>query len=206
MMRRMKKLASRALHTPGNPVGGGQCRRAGSEAGFTLIEMMVSLAIAALLGLLAVPWVRSFLDAAQLVSASNVFVASLQLARSEAIKRNHRVVLCKAAAISCASTGGWEQGWIIFHDANDNGARDDTEAILHRQMALPAGLRLSGNMPVAAYVSFMPTGGTKQLSGGFQAGTLTLCHRSLPNRDARHIVLNAAGRPRVHKSPVESCL
>jgi type IV fimbrial biogenesis protein FimT len=201
----MKKPALRCGRDPRQAV-----RRARGEreaAGFTLIEMLVGLSIMSLVGALALPSVRTMIDSAQLIAASNGFVSSLQLARSEAIKRQDRVVLCKTAdGIMCASTGGWEQGWIIFRDANNNGLREAAEPILHRQLALPGTLRLTGNANVAAYVAFVPTGGTRLIGGGFQAGTLTLCHQSLTSRDARQIILNAAGRPRVHRGPLPSCL
>lgn len=204
-MLRMETLAHRGEHRIRAHDRAGARSRCG--AGFTFVEMMVSLTITSLLAMLAVPWLGSFVDAAQLTSAANGFVASLQLARSEAIKRNHRVVLCKSAdGIACAVSGAWEQGWIIFDDEDNNGSRGGAEELLHRQVALPSGLRLTGNLHVASYVAFVPTGVTKLVGGGFQAGTLTLCHQSLPSPEARQIILNAVGRPRVQRLSVSTCL
>lgn len=170
------------------------------------MELMVVTAIAAVLSCIAVPSMSAIIDSVKLSSATNVFVSGLLLARGEAIKRNSRVVLCKSAnGLVCATTGGWEQGWIVFHDVNNNGQRESTETIVKREYALSASLRLTGNMNVARYVSFSPTGGTKLLGGGFQAGTLTICKQSLDGGEARQIVLNAVGRPRVHKGQVTSC-
>lgn len=175
--------------------------------GFTLIEMMVVVAISALLVTIAVPSFTGLIASIQLTSASNVFVSGLHVARSEAIKRNARVVLCKTGnGIFCASDGGWEQGWMIFHDANNNSVRENTEQIIHRELALQASLKLTGNLNLASYVSFASTGATKLASGGFQAGTLTLCRQSLSVSEARQIILNAAGRPRVQKSTLPNCL
>ena len=175
-------------------------------AGFTLIEMLVVLAIGSLLVAMAIPSLQAMIRSAQLVAVSNSFVSTLHLARSEAIKRNGRVVLCKTAdGIVCTDAGGWEQGWVVFHDLNNNGVREPTETIVHRQHPLPAHLVLRGNANLAGYVSFAPSGATKLIGGGFQAGTLTLCHQMPEARQARQIILNAAGRPRVRTSTVESC-
>ncbi|MEO8655596.1 MAG: GspH/FimT family protein, partial [Ramlibacter sp.] len=141
-----------------------------------------------------------------LTAASNTLVSSLYLARNEAIKRNGRVVLCKTIdGIHCAATGGWEQGWIIFHDTNNNSLREDVEPIIQHQQALSASLRMTGNATVESYISFVSTGGTRLVGGGFQAGTLTLCRASTSAADARQVILNAAGRPRTQKAAIPAC-
>ena len=61
-----------------------------------------------------------------------------------------------------------------------------------RAQALLGTLRLTGNLNVAQYVSYAPTGATKLVGGGFQAGTLTLCNHSLGG-EARQIILSPAG-------------
>jgi type IV fimbrial biogenesis protein FimT len=169
--------------------------------------MLVVMVISALLVMTALPSFARLVASIQLTSASNVFVSGLHVARSEAIKRNGRVVLCKTAdGLSCVTAGGWEQGWMIFHDANNNSLRENAEQIIHRELALPTNLRLTGNLNLSSYVSFASTGATKLASGGFQAGTLTLCRQSLTVSEARQIILNAAGRPRVQKSTLANCL
>jgi type IV fimbrial biogenesis protein FimT len=143
----------------------------------------------------------------RLTSASNNFLSHMYLARSEAIKRNARVALCKSAdGATCASSGGWEQGWVVFHDTNNNGLLDAGEPVIARQQALPAALRLTGNQNVAKYVSFEPSGATRTVGGAFQAGTLTLCRQSVASNEARQIILNAVGRPRVQRLEIASCL
>jgi type IV fimbrial biogenesis protein FimT len=178
----------------------------GPDAGFTLVELLVTTAVMAVLLGLATPKMTGLMSSLQLSSASNDLLAGLLLARSEAIKRNSRVVICKSAnGISCVSSGNWEQGWIVFHDANNNGRRDAAEPILLREQALGASLRLTGNLNVAHYVSYTPSGATKLVSGGFQAGTLTICQHSAAAGEARQIILSTAGRPRVQKASVPAC-
>jgi type IV fimbrial biogenesis protein FimT len=183
------------------------CTRCGvPQQGFSLIELVTVLAIAGLLASMAAPSFSQLAASLQLTSASNALVSSLYLARSEAIKRNGRVVLCKTSdGMVCANNGSWDQGWIVFHDVNNNGLRETTETVIHRQLALGASVRVTGNATVDSYISFVSTGGTKLVGGGFQAGTLILCRASSAAGDSRQIILNAAGRPRVQKTWVSSC-
>lgn len=171
------------------------------------MEMLVVVAVIGVLVTIAAPGMTATMNSIRLSSASDVFVSGLNLARTEAVSHAVPVVLCKSAdATSCSATGGWEQGWIIFRDTNNNGQREETEGIVAREAALPAGLKLTGNQNVARYVSFTPRGSARLVGGGFQAGTLTLCKQSLEGGEARQIVLNVVGRLRVHKTPVASCV
>jgi type IV fimbrial biogenesis protein FimT len=176
------------------------------QRGFTLVELLVAITVTAVLLLVAGPKLSDFAKSVKLTAASNTLLAHFHIARSEAIKRDRRVVLCKSAdGMSCATTGGWEQGWIVFVDANSDGMRESAEAVILREERLSNSLRLTGNLNVVRYVSFAPTGATKLAGGGFQAGTLTLCTYSLEAGEARQIVLNAVGRPRVQRTFVTSC-
>ena len=175
-------------------------------AGFTLIELMVVVALAALLLSLAVPAFRGFVNSMRLTVAVNSLFTSLLLARSEAIKRNGRAVLCKSASgAACVTSGNWEQGWIVFHDTNNNARRDAGEAIVLYQQAMDSSILLTGNSPLVSYVSFTPMGQTAYASGAFQAGTLTVCVTSLESQEARQIVISSAGRPRTVRTMVAHC-
>lgn len=175
--------------------------------GFTLVELACVLAITAILVGAGAPAFMGLIRKTELTSATNDLFASLLLARSEAAKRRTRVALCKSAdGATCATAGGWEQGWIVFHDTNDNGTHEGGEEIVMLVQALPKDLRLAGNMNVAKYVSYAPTGEARLSSGGFQAGTITLCNESGMREEARQIVINSTGRPRVQKAQVADCV
>lgn len=175
-------------------------------AGFTLIELMVVVALVAVLQTLAAPALSGMVNSMRLTTAVNSLFSSLLLARSEAIKRNSRVVVCKSVTgVACNTTGGWEQGWIVFHDANNNAVVDAGEAILSREQALPEPFRFIGNTPLINYVSFTSMGMTKNTSGALQFGRLTVCQESAARVEARQIVISSAGRPRTVKTTVEHC-
>jgi type IV fimbrial biogenesis protein FimT len=178
-----------------------------TQRGFTLTELLVSLAIVSVLLGTAAPAVGSFFSRMKLGSMATDLVANLHVARGESIKSRTRVVLCKSRdGATCAATGGWEQGWIVFRDADNDGVRDASETLVNVMGALPAGWRIAGNANVARYVSYDPSGGTRLASGAFQVGTLTVCRASAGPTEARQVVLNIAGRPRIEKTSVARCI
>jgi type IV fimbrial biogenesis protein FimT len=116
-------------------------------------------------------------------------------------------VICKSSdGEACSSQGGWEQGWMVFQDANNSGLRESAEPVITHERALGAQLRMSGNLNVTRYISFTPAGSAVLTGGGFQAGTLTICNSSVDAAEARQIVLNAVGRARVQRKLVNSCI
>lgn len=176
-----------------------------SGSGFTLVECLIAVAVLAILTTSAIPAYTSMLTSHLLATQANDFLAALNLARSEAIKRNGRVVVCKSVAgEDCEPDAGWEQGWIVFDDRNNNANLDGADELLRRVGALAEGFVMVGNTPVAEYVSYTPLGLTKTTSGAFQAGTLTLC-KSTAGNEGRQIVIGITGRPRVKKVSAAAC-
>jgi len=142
--------------------------------GVTLIELLVAVTVLGILLMVAVP---SFQDAFlnnKLSNQANGFLSSLMLARSEAIKRNGRVVVCKSAnGADCVTSGNWAQGWIVFHDANGNSLAESGESVIQRGDPLEHGFHLRGNTAaVADRIAFSSSGAV------VEAGTLTLCRFS----------------------------
>ena len=174
--------------------------------GYTLVEVLAVVSIVGVITSAAAPYLRSVGGGSTLAAFTDGFFTHLHLARSEAIKRRGPVVLCKSAdGEACAAAGGWEQGWIVFGDADGDGTRTAEEPVLARGAALQPGFRLRGNLNVSRYVLFTPSGGTKTSSGAFQAGTLTVCRASPEPTEGRQIVINAVGRPRQQKLTLEHC-
>ena len=115
----------------GQPVRSGLSR---TLRGFSLVELMVTIAVVAVLLAIAVPSFNNATLGGKLSSYANNFVASAHLARSEAIKRNAAVTLCVSTNGTSCAAGGWEQGWIVR-------AADGT--VIQRQQALPTGLKVT---------------------------------------------------------------
>ena len=82
--------------------------------GFTLIEMMIAISIAAILLAIAVPSFSHSQLNSQLRASANDLVASVNLARNEALKRNRQVTLCVSTDGASCTTGNWRQGWAVL--------------------------------------------------------------------------------------------
>jgi len=120
-----------------------QCRQRGynyymkttqsKQSGLSLIELMATLGIAAIMMAMAVPSYRSFTQNNRMVAEFNTFTSALQLARSEAIRRNTNVTLCTSAdGLACGTSARWDDGWIICVES------DCGTEILRFGEALPA--------------------------------------------------------------------
>jgi len=94
------------------------------QYGFTLIEMMVTLVLVAILVSAAVPGFQSVIQNNKVAATIGPFISAIQLARVEAIKRGRSVSLCSASDASmttCGGVGDWGKGWIMFSDPDDTG-------------------------------------------------------------------------------------
>jgi type IV fimbrial biogenesis protein FimT len=180
--------------------------KTGVHKGFTLIEFTITLAVAAVLLSLAMPSFRTLTMNKRITTQTNEFIASLALARAEALKRVDRVTVCKSAnGTACTGSGGWEQGWIVFAELDDDATVDNGEAILLVRSALEGGNTLQGSTNVANYISFVASGSPRLTSGAFQSGTLVVCDERGAGEYARAINVSVTGRSRVEYTPPDSC-
>ena len=106
--------------------------------GFTLIELMVTLGVSAIVLSLGVPGFQGLVRDNRMTTQYNYFVTILNIARSESIKRGIKVTVCKrsSAGNNCDNNTNWENGWIVFTDPDDNGTVDSGETIIRVQEAL----------------------------------------------------------------------
>jgi len=189
------------------------------QCGFTLVELIVTVAVTAILLTVAIPSFWAVIQDNRLTSQANDFITDTYLARSEAITRGQRVTMCRC--VSNASTGqctensgqftcddgnstNWNQGWVIFVDADSDAEHDGaaTEPVIRVHERLPAGFDLTGNQFVADYISYDRRGITLMTTGAMQSGTLTLKNANRETAGSkilkRFIVINSSGA-------VESC-
>jgi prepilin-type N-terminal cleavage/methylation domain len=91
-------------------------RTPGTMRGFTLVELMVTLAVLAILTMVAVPNFRDTIRRSRVSAASNALLVDLHYARAEAINRGQLVSLCPSSNGSSCTAGGvaWEAGWLVY--------------------------------------------------------------------------------------------
>lgn len=123
--------------------------------GFTLIELLVTVAVLAILLTTAVPSFVEFVRSNRVTAQTNFFTTALALARSEAVKRNISVIVCKRnlAGTGCDNSANWEDGWIVFADTDGGSDFDAGEPIIRVFESLAAGYTLRN--AVSAYDNFV---------------------------------------------------
>jgi len=150
--------------------------------------MMIALAVAGILISFAVPSFTASIQNNRMATQINELHASLSLARSEAIKRNTNVTICRSSnGSSC--TGSWHDGWIVFVDDNADGAVDAGEEILRVHGALEGQNALTFSQTRVIYAS-------SGIARAGSNGTFTLCD-SRGATSARGLVVGLSGRPRM---------
>ena len=173
------------------------CRRA-RWRGWSLVEMLVGVAIFGSLVLLAGPVYRDFIAKQELLNAARALADTLNLARTEAIKHGYRVNVCKSAdGRQCSLQGSWAMGWIMHTDDDRDGEVDVVEGPIRREGALRDGITISANRPVAQYVSYTSLGYARMLNGALQMGTFTVCKTG---QNALDVVLANSGRVRIDRT------
>lgn len=159
--------------------------------GFTLLELLVALAVLSVLLAIGVPALGSLLDDQRMDSSVSSLLYSVRYTRSEAVRRNRPVTMAPI-------DGDWNNGWLTFLDHNHDGLYDPADTLL--QAEYPArNLQLPANANIAAYLRYNAQGESELLNGGFQSGTFSFCPRQA-GRDGRRLIINRIGRARVERA------
>ncbi len=179
-----------------------------SQHGFTLIELMTVLVVAAILIGIAVPNISSFIQNSRMISQTNALVADFNFARSEAIKRSTSITICKssnstAVSPTCNTSGNdWAIGRIVFIDTNSNGTIDAGETVLRAQEPLDGGNTLRAGANLANYLLFAKTGITTLSAATLRQNEFALCDQRGPT-NGRSIVLEITGRATIKQTPTD---
>ena len=168
--------------------------------GFTLIELIVTLAVFSVLVAIAAPSFNAFTDSSRRASEVNNISGALSYARSEAIKRNSTVSVCArtstVGAETCSAvvaTDEWQHGWMIFDDTDADGVLDAGETLLRLFGPISNGSVISetsGNAPLA--ITFRGSGFITVANAEFK-----YCGPSNNVSNARAIIISKTGRARL---------
>lgn len=160
------------------------------KAGFTLIELVTTMSVVAILASIAAPSFAGFLERQRASAAITSLMTHMALARVAAISRNQRSILCPSSdGVHCEASTDWSAGWMLFHDEDGNRMPDSSDEILRVDLE-----------PTSRHLRVFSTTGRQQLRylpDGRSAGTnLTI---SICNKDDEllgKVIVNNMGRPR----------
>jgi len=167
--------------------------------GFTLIELMVTVAVLAILLSIAVPSFSDMIHNNQAAAQTNLLVASLNQARSEASKRGMPVTVCAANAALTTCSGDattWKNGWLIFTDAPPGaaGVIDGGDLVLEKSMIPNSQMSFTSGVDFARFNA----GGAKTNAPGVDL-TIDVKHVTCTGANKRHVEINNTGRISMRK-------
>lgn len=176
--------------------------------GFTLIELMVTISIAAILLMVAAPSFVAMQRNSELTAAANSLVAGINAARGEAMKRGVNAVVVPTDAAN------WRNGWTVFVDTSTarNGTLDASDIVVQQQPALASYFNVTGSGTAtgttAPYMMFDPSGYAKTKAGGFGELTLSIVRNDLTgtaqDEQTRRVIVARTGRPRACKPSTDT--
>lgn len=143
--------------------------------GFSLTEMMIVIAVIGVLAAIAFPSFTGVVNGGRLSGMTNELVASIQVARTEAIRRNVRAVVCPSAnGTTCAGGANWSTGWMVFFDDNRDSAANAGETVL-RYVQGNAPAQVQTSPAIAGVLVFRPDGRARAANGALVSGRLAVC-------------------------------
>lgn len=131
------------------------------SAGFTLVELMVTVAVAAVILGVAGPKLAEFIARTRVATATNEFVFLINYGRTEAIKRSTQVVVCRSTDGTACDGESWGDGAVAFVDNDRNDTLGAGDEVLRTLTDVSDALTLtSGNL--AQRIVFTPAGSVEQ--------------------------------------------
>ena len=170
------------------------CAKPGQSSGLTLMEMLFTLTLTGVVLATGIPEFKRILASNRMITEINGLVAHLHLARSEAVNRGKRVVLCPSAgADRCLGMPEWHRGYILFADDNGNRERDPQESLIRIRAAGAPGILVTSSTS-RRRISYHPDG-----SAPGSNLTLRFCEAQGAT-PPKAVILSNTGRPRVSRT------
>jgi len=178
--------------------------------GFTLPEMTITIGVVAIALSTAIPSISSMIKNNKLVTQLNSVASDIHLARSEAVSRQVRVIICRSADpnSNSPSCGGetkiYTSGYLVFADDGNysNNVYDEgTDTLLRRGQAANSGVRMRTNSTWNNNLEFNPNGTTHE---GGSTAKMAFCDSRGESR-GRLIEVSPTGIPRMYSTPISTC-
>ncbi len=167
--------------------------------GFTVIELMLVVAVAAVLLTVAAPAMVDMILNNRMTSQANELLADLAYARSQAASMGVRMTACVSSDGANCTGSGWSAGRMVFADTDGDGAHDSGEEILRVTSALSGGNTVAvTGLGTATVIQFRPSGITAGLTGASAA--FKLCDSRTGADVGRTVTVALTGRASVSKS------
>lgn len=171
------------------------------KKGFTLIELMITIAIAGIVLTIGVPSFSQAMTNSRLTSNANALIVSLNFARSEAVKRKVKVFVGRKGSTS----QNWDSGWNVFIDMNTNQVfNDGTDTLLRTFSEISEGYTLRAGANFGDWIAYLPSGFSDG-SGGSNKDSFGLCAAAGDTDNSRKISVNRIGRVKVSVGDVTAC-
>ncbi|MFO1474174.1 MAG: GspH/FimT family pseudopilin [Lysobacterales bacterium] len=162
------------------------------QSGFTMVELMVTVAVAAVLLALATPSFEGVLNGNRLASQSNELVAALQIGRSEAVKNNARVIVCRSTNLTTCAAGAAWTGWVAGIDSNRDGQVDQVLKV--GSISAPLQVFSSSNIEQSR-VTIRPDGYAYKQDGTLLVASIAVCIPTIrPTENVRAVTITAGSR------------